>query len=106
MYLQNAVLHVPACVHALRYCHIMCCDEEGGIRAFKGGQEDIEQVLCSGMIKLTCRLIRQDEPRLACQGPCYRHSLCLSTGEFLGQLLRDRLQSYALERVKCCRTCL
>ena len=61
--------------------------------------EDIEQMLGRGMIKLTCWFIRQDELWLACQGSCYRYSLRLTTGEFLGQPGRGVPEVEAVQKV-------
>jgi hypothetical protein len=93
-------------VHALCHCHVVGRYYECDIRAFKRGEQHVEQVLRSRMIELARWFIREDELRLRGYGTRYGYSLRLPAGELLGQFVRNRLQFYTLERVKSGCTCL
>ena len=71
----------------------MCCDNERCVRSSDPPVDEIEQMRGGRVIELSCRLVGEYQRRPHNETARNRDSLCLTSGNFLRQLIGERLDA-------------
>src|SRR5205085_11831332 len=95
--LEDTVIDRPSRRHPVCNKRVMCCDNERRVRSSDAPVDEIEQMRGSRVIELSCRLVGEYQRRPHNETARNRDSLCLTSGNFLRQLIGERLE---IERSK------